>query len=192
MQVSQSTPSSSTPEMWMTSSPEIHVFQRHQSADHTEHWNASESEWDHSLAMDSLETAYSEGADEEYESYVDDVLHPRATLLGKTIFWTCSSLCTLAILAMALFHIWAHSQATRLGFVYSQESKQFARLKEERRLLKLRLAKLRSPNRLARIARQQLGMRLPERTHVISESHVVEKLNLSSRRRTKRQIQLAR
>lgn len=124
-------------------------------------------------------------------SFVEDVFEPpRTTLAGRIVFGVTTVCCVVALSAMALIHIWAHGQATRMGFVYSQSSKKASRLKEQRRVLGLQLAKLRNPKRLARIARQQLGMRLPPRSQVIGQEQVAARLR-RARMKAPKQVQLA-
>jgi len=165
------------------SGPDIQVFARRKVPPHSADGHDSHADDDSALALHleaasmAEETLLDDDVSEMCTSFVEQVFErPQATLAGRIVFGAVATACLLALLAMALFHIWAHGQATRLGFTYSQVSKQHTRLKEERRLLKLQLAKLRNPMRLARIARQQLGMRLPHRSQVISEEQVASQL----------------
>lgn len=173
---------------WGASVPDIQVYQRRESNDESLTSMPAEL-WEESFAYDDFA---SQDADEDgsYESYLEE-LPERSSLLGRIVFTTLSGACIIAMLSMALTHIWAHGQATRLGFAYSQASKKAARLKEDQRLLKLQLAKLQNPKRLARIAQQQLGMGLPARSHVISEQQVLRALSPSSRTNKKIRYQLA-
>lgn len=169
------------------SSSDIQVFARRASAP-----SSFEDEWHDSEDFDSELAVSSQPEDEAmYQSFLRELNAPQSTLTGRVIFWTGSSICIAALLVMALTQIWAHGQATRLGFAYSQASKQATRLKEDQRLLKLQLAKLRSPGRLYKIARQQLGMKLPARTQVISEDQVVQKLQQQPTRGGRPRVQLA-
>jgi len=66
-------------------------------------------------------------------------------------------LCTAA----ATSHVWTRLKAIELGYRLSKASKQHAKLLEINRRLRIEVALLKSPDRIARIASEELGMQQP-------------------------------
>lgn len=73
----------------------------------------------------------------------------------------------VALVAMALLHVWLRLQVVHLGYVLSTISKLQSQLEQENRELKVELATLTSPARLEAMARARLGMAEPQRSQVV-------------------------
>lgn len=67
-----------------------------------------------------------------------------------------------AFILVLLFYGWQHYQWIQLGYSIEAEQKKKDQQVELGRQLRLERARLRSPERIDRIARRQLGMVLPE------------------------------
>jgi cell division protein FtsL len=67
---------------------------------------------------------------------------------------------TLFILEL-FFYTWCRVQTVRLGYEISSEMNQQQKLISYQNNLKIELARLKSPERIADIAREQLGMIMP-------------------------------
>ena len=59
------------------------------------------------------------------------------------------------------FYTWCRVNNVRLGYEVAQETKKKANLIAYQENLKIELARLKSPERIARIAREQLGLSMP-------------------------------
>lgn len=71
------------------------------------------------------------------------------------------------ILIVALFLVWARIQVIQLGYEVSKMRKETRDLAQQRDLLEAEVASLKSPTRLAEIAVQHFGMRLPMGDEVV-------------------------
>ncbi len=84
--------------------------------------------------------------------------------------WAGNFLATIflvALLSLALAHVWSRNEVIQLGYVLSTTSKLQGQLEQENRELKLELATLTSPDRLQELARSRLGLREPEQGQVV-------------------------
>lgn len=70
-------------------------------------------------------------------------------------------LVTAVITAATTSQVWTHLRAIDLGYKISRASKKNAELLEINRRLRIEVALLKSPARVARIAREELGMSEP-------------------------------
>lgn len=98
--------------------------------------------------------------------------HSETTRLGRFVFTVGVSLCLVTLLGVALTQIWAYSEARRVGFTIGKLAKQQEQIIEQRRELRLQLAKLQSPSRHQRIARYQLSLRKPTRAQLIRKEQL--------------------
>jgi cell division protein FtsL len=73
-------------------------------------------------------------------------------LLGLMAFFTFA----------ALAHVWVRLQIVRLGYGISRETDQEKDLQQALRKLEVERALLRNPERLERLAREKLSLRLPD------------------------------
>lgn len=70
-------------------------------------------------------------------------------------------------IAMALLFVWVRIEVIQLGYEVSRLRKETRDLTEQRNLLGAKVASLKSPDRLMRIARQRFGMRLPQGGEIV-------------------------
>lgn len=77
------------------------------------------------------------------------------------------ALLALALVGVALAHVWLRLQVVQMGYVLSTTSKLQNQLEQEQRELKVELATLMSPDRLEAMARRRLGLAPPEKGQVI-------------------------
>lgn len=77
------------------------------------------------------------------------------------------ALLLLALVGVALAHVWLRLQVVQMGYALSTTSKLQNRLEQEQRELKVELATLMSPDRLEAMARKRLGLTQPEKGQVI-------------------------
>lgn len=71
-------------------------------------------------------------------------------------------LATITIGGAAVAQVWTHFKAIEYGYKIAQARRERAKLVERNRRLRIELAWLKSPERVARIARNELGLREPE------------------------------
>lgn len=74
---------------------------------------------------------------------------------------------SLALVGVALLHVWLRLQVVQMGYVLSTTSKLQNQLEQENRELKVEFATLTSPDRLEAMSRRRLGLRPPEKGQVI-------------------------
>lgn len=65
------------------------------------------------------------------------------------------------------FYTWCRVNNVRLGYEVSRETEKHAKLLAYRENLKIELARLKSPERIARIATEQLGLSMPRAEQTI-------------------------
>jgi cell division protein FtsL len=69
---------------------------------------------------------------------------------------------TMALVtAAAISHVWTRMRAIECGYKISKESKRNAKVLEANRRLRIEVALLKNPARVARIAAEELGMHHP-------------------------------
>jgi len=66
-----------------------------------------------------------------------------------------------------LFYTWCRVQCVRTGYAIAQESRKQKELKTLQNSLKIELARLKAPENIARIARTQLGLSMPDPQQII-------------------------
>ncbi len=71
------------------------------------------------------------------------------------------------IMGMAIFYVWSHNYMTSLEYRVAGEISRKETLLEEQARLKVELATLKSPRRIASVAIDKLNMTYPERQQVI-------------------------
>ena len=72
------------------------------------------------------------------------------------------------LLSVSLFFVWSRVQVTSLEYEMSQLQSTLRDLRQETSNLRLEAASLRSPERIERVARQELRLRLPSADQVIT------------------------
>jgi len=70
-------------------------------------------------------------------------------------------------IAELLFYTWARVQNVRIGYEINQASAQHQKLTTMQNNLKIETAHLKSPERISKIAREQLGLTMPSPKQVI-------------------------
>ena len=78
--------------------------------------------------------------------------------------WICLM---AAFIVEMFFYTWCRVQCTNLGYRISNLNVAQAKILERRKNLKLELARLKSPARIEKIAREQLGLVFPRQDQVI-------------------------
>lgn len=73
----------------------------------------------------------------------------------------------LLLMSVLLCYVASHLQMTRLEYQIAEEISRKERLLEEQKKLKLEIATLKSPQRIAAIARERLQMSHPDKDQVI-------------------------
>lgn len=61
-----------------------------------------------------------------------------------------------------LFYTWSRMQCTKAGYAIAEENKRYRELRTLQKELEIELAQLKSPSRIAKIARDQLGLDIPK------------------------------
>ncbi len=72
------------------------------------------------------------------------------------------------MLAVSLFFVWSRVQVTGLEYEISQLESSLRGVQQETSNLRLEAASLRSPERIERVARKELNLRLPSAEQVIT------------------------
>jgi len=90
----------------------------------------------------------------------------RLHLTRKQVIVTALMLCLL--MGSSIGYVWCNFEGTRLGYDLSELKSQEMRLQEINRQLKVELATLRSPEKLERIAVEELGMVRPKPEQIIT------------------------
>lgn len=65
-------------------------------------------------------------------------------------------------LAELLFYTWCRIQCTKSGYIIAAEKRNHQELLSLQKNLEIELTQLKSPNRIANIARNQLGLDIPK------------------------------
>lgn len=77
----------------------------------------------------------------------------------------------VAVLSMfvveLLFYTWCRVQCTRTGYLITEESNRNQELKMVRNSLNIELARLKAPENISRVARNKLGMGMPEPQQIV-------------------------
>ena len=76
-----------------------------------------------------------------------------------TIFWI---VIMSVFITELLFYTWCRVQCTKTGYTLTYENKIHRELSSLQKNLEIELAQLKSPNRIAKIAKDQLGLDLPK------------------------------
>ncbi len=71
------------------------------------------------------------------------------------------------VMLVALFLVWARIQVIQLGYEVSRMRNELRELSQKRDLLEADVASLKSPERLAKVAAERFGMRLPMGDEVV-------------------------
>jgi len=76
-----------------------------------------------------------------------------------TIFWI---VIMIVFMSEMLFYTWCRVQCTKLGYTIARENRTYRELSSLQKNLEIELTQLKSPNRIANIARNQLGLDIPK------------------------------
>ena len=79
----------------------------------------------------------------------------------KKVFGICFILLAIFIFELLLY-TWCRVQSTEAGYKIAEEIENHRRLVTIQNSLKIELAQLRSPERIAKIAKKQLGLSMPK------------------------------
>lgn len=85
---------------------------------------------------------------------------------GRRYLRQAMSLMAVVVL-VALFLVWARIQVIQLGYEVSRMRKEVKDLSQRRDLLEADVASLKTPERLAKVATERFGMRLPMGDEVV-------------------------
>jgi cell division protein FtsL len=83
---------------------------------------------------------------------------------NQTIIW---SILVLVFVAELFLYTWCRVQCMQAGFDISRESAKHQMLTDTRYRLKIELESLKSPERIARIARDRFGLEAPKPEQII-------------------------
>lgn len=72
------------------------------------------------------------------------------------------------LLTVSLFFVWSRVQATSLDYEISQLASSLRAVQQDTAKLRLEAASLRNPERIERVARKELNLRLPSAEQVIT------------------------
>ncbi len=75
---------------------------------------------------------------------------------------------TVLLLVVSLFFVWSRLQVTNLEYDISSLEGRLRATRQETRQLQVEAASLRSPERIEKIARSELGLRLPTPDQIIT------------------------
>jgi cell division protein FtsL len=87
---------------------------------------------------------------------------------ARTRFFWVWALFLMIFLGQLLFYTWCRVQCVRVGYEITQETEYYQRLRALQKALRIELARLKSPDRIARIAKYQLGLSPPRPEQVIA------------------------
>ena len=83
----------------------------------------------------------------------------------KTMLWVL----ILIILTLELFvFTWSRVQCTSVGYELTRQQDEHSRLLSLERKLIIERAHLRAPDRIAMIARERMGLRIPEQNQILT------------------------
>lgn len=77
------------------------------------------------------------------------------------------SILMTVFLCMALIYVWTRTSVVQKGYEVSRLHNEVTILSEEKNQLEAEVMKLKSPARLETIAREKLGMRLPDGSEIV-------------------------
>jgi cell division protein FtsL len=89
------------------------------------------------------------------------------TTSARTIKTSTLILLVVVIMIELFFYTWCHVQSIHMGYEITSQLKQEKKLKALQEKLRLELAQLRTPERIIKIASNQLGLVLPDPDQVI-------------------------
>ncbi len=78
----------------------------------------------------------------------------------------------VAIMIIILFYVWQKVTVNRLGFEIGELERQERELTEKNQDMKLKREMLRSLDRIERVARERLGMKIPDKVKLIPISSI--------------------
>jgi cell division protein FtsL len=84
---------------------------------------------------------------------------------GKAVLLSLTAAALL--LVSSLFHVWSQLRVFKLGYQLSQTSAVHKGLSQENAQLRLEVATLKSPQRIEKVARETLGLNLPQPEQII-------------------------
>ena len=86
---------------------------------------------------------------------------------ARTVKTSTLILLVVAIMVELFFYTWFHVQSVHMGYKITSQLKQEKKLGVIQEKLRLELAQLRTPERIIKIASEQLGLVLPDTEQVI-------------------------
>ena len=85
----------------------------------------------------------------------------------RTIKTSTLILMVIAIMIELFFYTWLHVQSVHMGYKITSQLKQEKTLEVLQEKLRLEMAQLRTPERIIKIASEQLGLVLPDSNQVV-------------------------
>lgn len=76
-------------------------------------------------------------------------------------------ICMILFTIVSVFHVWSRFRLVELNLQISEISRQLKETEQEQKRLKLEAASLKTPGRIETIAKNELGMALPNELQVI-------------------------
>ena len=92
---------------------------------------------------------------------------PQEQKKTKEVKYSIYIVAALLLMAALLGYVASHIQMTKLEYLIAEEISRKERLLDEQKKLKLEIATLKSPQRIAAIAREKLQMTSPDKDQVI-------------------------
>jgi cell division protein FtsL len=84
--------------------------------------------------------------------------------VGTLSLW---ALVMVFFLGEVYFYTWCRVQCTQIGYEITRAADHYQRLQEIQSSLKIESERLKSPQRIARYAREKLGLEMPNRDQII-------------------------
>lgn len=84
----------------------------------------------------------------------------------RRVSWVWVAMLSLFVVEL-LFYTWCRVQCTRTGYLITEENDRNQELKRVQNSLNIELARLKAPDNISRVARQKLGMGMPEPRQII-------------------------
>ncbi len=76
-------------------------------------------------------------------------------------------ICMLLLTVVSIFHVWSRFRLIELNLQIGDAGRQMKELEQEQRRLRLEAESLRTPARIEAIAKQELGMTMPQDNQVV-------------------------
>ncbi len=105
-------------------------------------------------------------AGQEQEAEVSPRAESKPKQVDRNLIFVALVLAAVFI-ACSLFYVWSHQQIITLGYETSQATREERELLQENKKLRLKLAALKAPGRIEKMASQELGLVNPQKEQLI-------------------------